>query len=91
MVVLLDDALTKAEQNLAAAGEEESIVGMRRMFHQLMGDEASAIIERITGRGVISFMSDVDPAGNRACQVFVLETRPETGLAATGEAEPEGN
>jgi uncharacterized protein YbcI len=85
VLVVLDDALTRAEQNLAAAGEQEAVIGMRRTFHHLMRDEVSATVEQLTGRKVVSFLSDVDPKGNRACQVFVLEARSDTDLeAATG-------
>ena len=86
IAVVMEDALTKGEQNLVAAGQTESVITMRRKFHEMMRDEAIGIVEGLTGRSVLSLLSDVDPDNNVAGQLFILERRPETGIAATAEA-----
>ena len=86
IVVIVHDALTKPERNLVAAGELEPVMAMRRRFQEIMHDHAIAAVEEITGRKVISLMSDLDPRHDVAAQVFVLDPLPETHEFAVGEA-----
>jgi uncharacterized protein YbcI len=70
-----------------AAGQAESVVQMRRNFHSLMRDDAVEVVEGFTGRRVVSVLSDVDPERNVAAELFVLDRRPDTGIAETSQAE----
>ena len=85
IAVVMQEALTKGERNLVAAGQTESVIEMRRKFDEMMRLEAIGIVEGLTARKVISLLSDVDPDNNVAGQLFILERRPETGIAATAE------
>jgi len=87
VTVILDDTLTKAETNLVAAGETESVMQQRRTFQRMMRDEAVAAIEHESGRRVRAYLSDIAPEAGVSAHVFVLEPEPETGLAFYGEAE----
>ena len=87
VAVVLEDTLTKAELNLVAARELESIVHMRRTFQTMMREEAIALVERATGRKVRAFIGDIDPDSNVAGYLFVLEPIPESGMAFTAEVE----
>ena len=71
--VVLQDTLTRGEQNLALAGEEKAVLDLRRKWQAVMEVDVSAEIEELTGRKVIGFMSDnhIDP--DLAVEVFVLE------------------
>ena len=88
IVVVLEDALTRPELNLVRAGEGESVSTQRRLFQRVMRDEAVAAVEELTGRRVLSYMSDLDPENNVAAVVFVLEELPETGAVAVAEVAP---
>ena len=77
IVVITDDSLTTAERNLAAAGESDSVVDMRRRFQSVMYADAVAVIEELTGRTVRVFLSDISPEENVAAHVFVLEPVPD--------------
>lgn len=88
IAVLFEDALTKAECNLADAGQGEAVSSMRRTFHSLMRDEASRIVEEISGRRVTACLGDVDPEANVAALLFALDRVPETGVAMTAASEP---
>jgi uncharacterized protein YbcI len=83
---VMQDTLTKGEQNLVAAGQVESVFDMRRKFHDMMRDEATEIVERLTSRDVLALLADIDPEKNVAGLLFILERVPETGIAATAEA-----
>jgi uncharacterized protein YbcI len=87
VVVVFEDTLTRGELNLVAAGLGESVIQMRRGFQSLMRDEAIATVEALTGRRVMALLSDVAPSENVAAEVFVLDRRPDTGIAITAEAE----
>jgi uncharacterized protein YbcI len=89
IAVVMQDTLTKGEHNLVAAGELESVLDMRRKFHQMMRDDAIGMVERLTSRKVLALLADIDPEQNIAGLLFILEPRPETGIAATAEASTE--
>jgi len=71
--VILQDTLTRGEQTLADAGEQEAILDLRRRWQRVMRAEMSRKIEKVTKRKVVGFMSDnhIDP--DLAVEVFVLE------------------
>jgi len=73
--VVLQDTLTRGEQNLADAGEGATVLDVRRKWQAVMQQQVSREIEELTGRKVIGFMSDnhIDP--DLAVEVFVLEPR----------------
>jgi uncharacterized protein YbcI len=70
---LLRDTLTKPERSLAAAGEVETVLEVRRRFQATMRVDLVAAVEDLTGREVAVFMSEnhVDP--DVALETFVLE------------------
>jgi len=84
--VILHDTLTRAETNLVAAGESESVIQQRRTFHRMMRDEAVAAVEEATGRRVHAYLADIAPNEGIGAHVFVFEPRPETGEAYFAEA-----
>jgi uncharacterized protein YbcI len=73
--VVLQDSLTHGERTLAEAGEQQTVLDLRRRWQRVMEEEVSREIEELTGRKVIGFMSDnhIDP--DLAVEVFVLERR----------------
>jgi uncharacterized protein YbcI len=78
--VVLEDTLTRGEKTLAAAGEGEAVLELRRRWQSVMEAEVSREIEVLTGRKVIGFMSDnhIDP--DLAVEVFVLEPLPSADV-----------
>jgi uncharacterized protein YbcI len=62
-VVVLYDSLTKGEQTLVDHGHADDVLGIRRTFQITMETELRALVERVTGRHVLAFMSanHVDP------------------------------
>jgi uncharacterized protein YbcI len=86
-VTVFHEALTKAELNLAAAGQTEAVHHMRRTFQALMREQAIDVIEQTTGRVVVAHLSDVDPEANIAAELFIFEPVPEDGIVGTHPAE----
>src|SRR5215217_7570446 len=54
------DTMTKGERRLVEAGERDMVVSIRRTFQTPMRDDLVAGIELLTGRRVLSFLSDHD-------------------------------
>ncbi len=73
VVVLLEDTLTKAEKKLAADGEEEAVVQMRRAAQGTMRTALADAVAEHTGRQVRAFMSGNSLDPDYAVEVFVLE------------------
>jgi uncharacterized protein YbcI len=73
--VVLQDALTHGERTLSDAGHGAAVLDLRRRWQAVMQADVSREIEEITGRKVVSFMSDnhIDP--DLAVEVFILEPR----------------
>ncbi len=73
IVVVMEEALTKAEQSLVESGRESHVLAMRQEFQRTMEDDLIAAVERLTGCKVLAFMSDnhVDP--DMAAELFVLD------------------
>jgi uncharacterized protein YbcI len=71
--VVLQDTLTRGEQNLVDAGQSDAVLSLRRLWQKVMRTSCSRAIEDLTGRKVVGFMSDnhIDP--DIAVEVFILE------------------
>jgi uncharacterized protein YbcI len=76
VVVILKDTMIKAEKTLADEGEEELVRGVRRVFQGKFREDANGIVERLTGRKVLCFLSDHAIDEDVAVEAFVLV--PET-------------
>jgi uncharacterized protein YbcI len=73
VVVILEDAMTPAEQSLAAAGKVDTVRQMRRESQAAMRDELVAVVEEVTGSTVVAYMSDNHVEPDLAAEVFVLD------------------
>jgi uncharacterized protein YbcI len=77
VLVALDDTLTRSEQSLLAAGDGDLVRQRRQRLHELMRDEAVAIVEGAIGRKVRAFLGDVSPDEGVAVAVFLLQPPPD--------------
>ena len=76
-VCILEEIFTTAERTLIDAGSGEHVSETRRKFQEAVKDEFIAVIERITGRTVRVFLSQVDIDANLALEFFVFSERGE--------------
>lgn len=77
VVCIAEDNMTKAERRLTQAGEGELVVTVRRKFQSTMRDDLVGGVELLTGRKVVSFLSDHDAGADTAAEVFVLDGPPQ--------------
>jgi uncharacterized protein YbcI len=73
LVTVLRDVLTVAERTLVDVGRSDTVRDVRTTFQFTMQETFCAAVERLTGRRVHSFMSQVDPQTGLGVEVFVLE------------------
>jgi uncharacterized protein YbcI len=73
VVTVLRDVLTTAERTLIGVDKAETVRSVRTTFQFTMEATFRAAIERLTGRRVLSFMSQVDPQNGLGVEVFVLQ------------------
>src|SRR3954449_12455833 len=76
VLCVTQNSMTKGERRLVEEGETDMVVSIRRKFQTTMRDDLVAGIEMLTGRTVLSFMSDHDADHDYAAEIFVLDGPP---------------
>jgi uncharacterized protein YbcI len=72
VVTVLRDVLTVSERTLVKAERDDLVRDVRNAFQSTMEPRFREAVERITGRSVIGFMSQVDPLDGYGVEVFIL-------------------
>ena len=73
IVTLMQDVMTQAERTLAATGNAAAVTNMRHLFQEAMQEEFNTAIERLTGQGVVAFISGNHMDPDMAAELFVLD------------------
>lgn len=71
-ICLLEEIFTRAELTLIGAGSSEHVRRTREKFQEAVGEEFVELVERITGRKVKVFLSQVDVDANLAFELFLF-------------------
>jgi len=79
IVCVTQDNMTKGERRLTEEGEGDTVVSIRRKFQTTMREDLVAGVELLTGRKVVSFLSDHVAHHDYAAEVFVLDGPPDPG------------
>lgn len=84
---VLEEIFTTAERTLIEAGSGDHVSDTRKKFQEAVRGEFISVVERITGRTVRVFLSQVDVDANLALEFFIFE--PEDSAARPpGTAQP---
>jgi uncharacterized protein YbcI len=81
IIAFLEDIYTPLERTLIDAGDWEQVKSTRQSFQMAMRGPFTDAVEKITGRKVIAFMSQVHLDPDMAAEIFVLSPNGE-GLPA---------
>jgi uncharacterized protein YbcI len=73
---VLQEVFTQAERTLIESGSREHVRDTRLKFQDAVRDEFISIAERVTGRTVRVFISQVDPDTDVAAELFIFEELP---------------
>jgi uncharacterized protein YbcI len=74
---VLQGGLTRNEETLLAAGEETLVRQFRLRFQEAMADATTEAVERLTGRQVLGYHSQIVFDPEYAFEVFVLDAPPD--------------
>ena len=88
VICVTQDNMTKAERRLTAEGETDLVVTIRRKFQTTMREDLVGGVELLTGRKVLSFMSDHDGEADYAAEVFILDGPPIVEAAGEDGTAP---
>src|SRR3712207_2476290 len=83
----MEGGLTRNEETLVEAGEEEAVRQYRLLFQRTMTATTTAAIEAITGRAVIGYHSQITFNPTRSFEIFVLDSASR----ATGGGDADGS
>jgi uncharacterized protein YbcI len=73
VICVLRDGLTTVERTLFAEGKADSVREMRTAFQDAVADKFKSVVEDLTGRRVIAFMSQAHVNPDLAIEVFFLD------------------
>ena len=104
IVCVLSDGFTAIERTMMEGGEPDRVLEMRRDFQRLMKGRYSEMIEELTGRKVLAFLSQAHVEPDLTIEMFLMDGpvagfgalelvdssagRAERRLAAVGRSAP---
>jgi uncharacterized protein YbcI len=81
VIAFLEDIYTTVEKTLLKDGRHEDVKRTRQLFQMAMEPDFIAEVEKITGRKVMQFMSQVSFDPDIAAEIFVLEPQGDEATA----------
>lgn len=85
-VCVLEEVFTTAERTLVGAGSGEHVRDTRKKFQDAVKAEFIEMVERITGRTVRVFLSQVDIEADLALEFFIFADGDGSNGALGGES-----
>jgi len=74
---VLEQTLSKGELKMAEHSGERLVLDHRRAMQEAMRADLEAMVEQVTGRRVLAFMSDNHVSPDYAVESFILEPLPK--------------
>ncbi|MGO9887818.1 MAG: Na-translocating system protein MpsC family protein [Solirubrobacteraceae bacterium] len=87
IVCVRSDGVTAIERTLMEGGEPERVLEMRRDFQRMMKVRYSELIEELTGRHVLAFLSQAHVEPDLTVEMFLMDG-PVAGFGALELVEP---
>ncbi len=87
IVCVLTDGFTAIERTMMEGGQPDSVLAMRRDFQALMKERYSEMIEELTGRKVLAFLSQAHIEPDLTVEMFLVDG-PLPGFGALELVEP---
>lgn len=74
---VLDGGLTQNEKTLLDAGEHTLVRSVRLRFQEVMAEQTTEAVERITGRKVLGYHSQIVFDPTVGIEIFILDGEPD--------------
>jgi len=87
IVCALSDGFTAIEKTMMAGGEPERVLEMRRDFQRYMKVRYSELVEELTGRKVLAFLSQAHVEPDLTVEMFLMDG-PVPGFGALELVDP---
>src|SRR5580704_14977547 len=87
IVCVLTDGFIAIERTMMAGGQSELVLEMRRDFQQLMKARYTEMIEELTGRKVLAFLSQAHVEPDLTIEMFLMDG-PLAGFGALELVDP---
>jgi uncharacterized protein YbcI len=81
IVCVLSDGFTAIERTMMEGGEPDRVLEMRRDFQRLMKGRYSEMIEELTGRKMLAFLSQAHVEPDLTIEMFLVDG-PVAGFGA---------
>jgi uncharacterized protein YbcI len=88
IVCVLSDGFTAIERTMMRGGEPDRVLEMRRDFQRLMKERYTEMVEELTGRKVLAFLSQAHVEPDLTIEVFLMDG-PLAGFGALELVDPE--
>jgi uncharacterized protein YbcI len=75
IISVLSDGFTALERTMMESGEPERVLEMRREYQRLMKTRYSEMIEELTGRNVLAFLSQTHVEPDLTVEMFLMDGR----------------
>jgi uncharacterized protein YbcI len=87
IVCVLSDGFTAIERTMMAGGEPDRVLDMRRDFQRLMKQRYTQMIEELTNRKVLAFLSQAHVEPDLTIEMFLMNG-PLAGFGALEIVDP---
>jgi uncharacterized protein YbcI len=87
VVVMRGSGFTPLEKTIMDSGNPDRVVEMRHDFQRVMAARYSQVIEELTGRKVVAFLSQAHVDPDITMEIFFVD-RPLDGFGAVEVIEP---
>src|ERR1700749_1935171 len=87
IVCVLSDGFTAIERTMMEGGEPDRVLEMRRDFQRMMKERYSEMIEALTGRKVLAFLSQAHVEPDLTIEIFLMDG-PLAGFGALELVDP---
>ena len=87
IVCVLTDGFTAIERTMMEGGEPDRVLEMRRDFQRMMKERYTEMIEALTGRKVLAFLSQAHVEPDLTIEIFLMDG-PLAGFGALELVDP---
>ena len=87
IVCVLSDGFTAIERTMMEGGEPDRVLEMRRDFQRMMKQRYSEMIQALTGRKVLAFLSQAHVEPDLTVEMFLMDG-PIAGFGALELVDP---
>jgi len=91
LFVVMREGITRAEQTMLDAGREGTVRSFRQEFENEMSEMLTRMIERVTGRRVVTYQSQVLFDPNLTIEIFVFDDGATPGRGESDDLIGAGN